>query len=98
MAIDAALGKQIGKRWEAVRYPLCNESKRRVIKLFTQSALTWILQQAGSGSRLVRCAVHCDEASPHVHIAIVCADEDRRLGWNRVRSRVRAVAGRPRRA
>ena len=47
----------------------------------------WVLQRAGKGARLAHCALHQDEAAPHLHIELVVADERGRLGWNRIRDR-----------
>ena len=80
-ALGGVLGVGTGSRPE-----LTPADQLYLVQTFTRSALTWILRNAGEGSRLVRCAIHCDEASPHAHISIVCADPQKRLGWNRIRS------------
>ena len=70
-----------------VRYIDVDEGSRVLADAYHQSALNWILKNMGPGSRLVRAAVHMDEAAPHMHVLIAAADEQGRLGWNRIRSR-----------
>jgi len=45
------------------------------------------VERAGRGSRLAECSLHQDEGAPHLHLSMVVADEEGRLGWNRVRER-----------
>ena len=52
---------------------------------YHRAALDWLLKCAGPGSRLVRAVIHNDEAAPHMHVQIIAADEQQRLGWNRIR-------------
>ena len=59
--------------------------KRNYCRLYHQRALEWLIKCAGPGSRLVRAVSHYDEAAPHMHVQLVAADADDRLGWNRIR-------------
>ena len=52
---------------------------------WARASVLWAVKRAGPGSRLVRAVLHQDEASPHLHITILAADERGRLGWNRIR-------------
>ena len=45
----------------------------------------WAKKRSGKGSRIAHCALHQDEAAPHLHVTVIVADEQGRLGWNRIR-------------
>ena len=59
--------------------------KRNYCRRYHQRALDWLMKCAGPGSRLVRAVSHYDEAAPHLHVQLVAADAEDRIGWNRIR-------------
>ena len=57
------------------------------VRAWATDTVKWVLRRAGKGARLAHCALHQDEAAPHLHVELVVADERGRLGWNRIRDR-----------
>ena len=57
------------------------------VRAWAQDCVKWLVDRAGPGSRLAHCALHQDEGAPHLHATLIVADEQGRLGWNRVRNR-----------
>ena len=55
------------------------------IGAWAEACIKWTLKSAGKGCRIAHCALHQDEAAPHLHLVLVAADEKGRLGWNRIR-------------
>ena len=57
------------------------------VRAWAKDCVKWLVDRAGPGSRLAHCALHQDEGAPHLHATLIVADEQGRLGWNRVRNR-----------
>ena len=57
------------------------------VRAWSKDCVKWLVDRAGPGSRLAHCALHQDEGAPHLHATLIVADEQGRLGWNRVRNR-----------
>lgn len=57
------------------------------VRAWSKDCVKWLIDRAGPGSRLAHCALHQDEGAPHLHATLIVADEQGRLGWNRVRNR-----------
>ena len=57
------------------------------VRAWSKDCVEWLVDRAGPGSRLAHCALHQDEGAPHLHATLIVADEQGRLGWNRVRNR-----------
>ena len=57
------------------------------VRAWATDTVKWVIRRAGKGARLAHCALHQDEAAPHLHVELVVADERGRLGWNRIRDR-----------
>ena len=55
------------------------------VRTWSKDCVKWLVDRAGPGSRLAHCALHQDEGAPHLHATLIVADEQGRLGWNRVR-------------
>ena len=66
--------------------PVAERLRVGLSEQYHRKALQWLLKCAGPGARLVRAVIHNDEAASHMHVQIVAADSDKRLGWNRIRS------------
>ena len=57
------------------------------VRAWSKDCVQWLVDRAGPGSRLAHCALHQDEGAPHLHATLIVADDQGRLGWNRVRNR-----------
>ena len=57
------------------------------VRAWSKDCVKWLVDRAGPGSRLAHCALHQDEGAPHLHATLIVADEQGRLGWNRIRNR-----------
>ena len=57
------------------------------IKAWARDSVRYVADGLGKGSKIAVATLHLDEAEPHVHILAVVADENDRMGWNRVRDR-----------
>ena len=57
------------------------------VRAWSKDCVEWLVDRAGPGSRLAHCALHQDEGAPHLHATLIVADEQGRLGWNRIRNR-----------
>ena len=58
---------------------------QKKIGAWAEGCIKWALKKGGKGCRIAHCALHQDEAAPHLHLVLVAADEKGRLGWNRIR-------------
>ena len=71
-------------RYDAEKEPPWSAEK---VRAWSKDCVEWLVDRAGPGSRLAHCALHQDEGAPHLHATLIVADEQGRLGWNRVRNR-----------
>ena len=55
------------------------------VRSWAADCTKWLKKRSGKGSRIAHCALHQDEAAPHLHVTVIVADEQGRLGWNRIR-------------
>ena len=55
------------------------------VRSWAADCTKWAKKRSGKGSRIAHCALHQDEAAPHLHVTVIVADEQGRLGWNRIR-------------
>ena len=55
------------------------------VRSWAADCTKWVKKRSGKGSRIAHCALHQDEAAPHLHVTVIVADEQGRLGWNRIR-------------
>ena len=77
------------------RYGADDAWSQKKIAAWSAACIKWALNRGGNGCRIAHCALHQDEAAPHLHLMVVAADEKGRLGWNRIR-RGYGVTGRER--
>ena len=81
-----------GLDWERDKHGDVVKHVSPTIHQWARESIAFFRKRLGSQSRIAVASIHLDEKSPHLHLLLVCANEQRRLGWGNVRNALAGIA------